>query len=201
VTTFLLIRHAAHSLAPGIIAGRTPGVHLSDEGREQARRLAERIGHLPIRAIYSSPLERTRETARPLAERLGLPVQVRDGLTELDFGGWTLARVDALRRQELFDCWNEYRSGTRMPGGELMAEAQLRIVREMEQLRAAHRDECIAVVSHGDVIKAAVAHALGVHLDLFRRIEISLASVSVVAAAERGPWVLCVNHTGEVVLP
>jgi probable phosphomutase (TIGR03848 family) len=201
MTTFLLIRHAAHSLGGEVIAGRSPGVHLSDEGHRQARDLAERLTRLGITAIYSSPLDRTRETAQPLADRLGLAVHVREELNEIDFGDWTLQSIDELRARPIWSPWNEYRSGTRIPGGELMLETQLRIVREMDRLRGEHPDACIACFSHGDVIKAAVAHALGVPLDLFRRIEIALASVSVIAVGDYGPWVLGVNHTGRIELP
>jgi probable phosphomutase (TIGR03848 family) len=199
MTTFLLIRHAAHLLGPDTIAGRTPDVHLSPLGRDQAAALGARLGPLPIRAIYCSPIDRARETAEPLAAKLGLPVQISEAITEIDFGEWSGAHLDQLRPLQLWRRWNEYRSGTRIPGGELMIQTQARIVAEMERLRARHPDECIALVSHGDVIKAAVAHCLGVHLDLFRRIEISLASMSVIKVGDLGPWVLCVNNTADII--
>jgi probable phosphomutase (TIGR03848 family) len=199
MTTFLLIRHGAHLLGGDLIAGRTPGVHLSPLGHEQAERMAERVARLPVEAIYSSPADRTRETAAHVARWLDLPVEVRESLHELDFGDWTGRSVEELRSVERFAQWNGFRSGTRMPGGETMIEIQTRIVTEMLNLREKHGESCIALVSHGDVIKAAVAWALGVPLDLFMRIEIGLASVSVVVVADYGPWVLCVNNCGEEV--
>lgn len=197
MTTFLLIRHGAHLLGGDLIAGRTPEVRLSPLGHDQARRMAERVAKLPVQAIYSSPADRTRETASYLAERLALPVQVLDGLYEIDFGDWTGRSLDELRQSERFRLWNSFRSGTRVPGGEVMIETQARIVTEMLRLRERHGKGCVALVSHGDVIKAAVAYFLGVPLDLFTRLEIGLASVSVIAIGDQGPWVLGVNTTGE----
>jgi len=196
MTTFLLIRHGAHLLGGDTIAGRMPNVHLSDLGREQAGGMAERVARLPVAALYSSPADRTRETAGFLSERLGLPVQTLETLHEIDLGDWTGRKLEDLRRQETFGRWNTFRSGTRVPNGETMAEAQSRIVGEMLRLRDRHPNDCIALVSHGDVIKAALAYFLGVPLDLFTRIEIGLASVSVVGIFDHGPWVLCVNNTG-----
>lgn len=200
MTTFLLIRHGAHLLGGETIAGRMAAVRLSPLGHEQVRALVERLGHLPIRAIYCSPMERTCETAQPLAARLGLDVQLCDELNEIDFGDWAGKRLEDLRPLPMWKRWNAYRSGTRVPAGELMLEAQSRIVGVMERLRERHPEEMVALVSHGDVIKSAVAYCLGVPLDLFQRIEISLASVTVVKIGDYGPWVLCVNNTGEIVL-
>lgn len=197
MTTFLLVRHGAHLLGGDLIAGRTPGVHLSPLGHEQASHMAGRVARLPIAAIYTSPADRTRETADHLARRLNLPVEILENLNELDFGEWTGRSIGELRSVERFGQWNGFRSGTRMPGGETMLEIQARLVGEMLRLREKHGESCIALVSHGDVIKAAVAWALGVPLDLLLRIEIGLASVTVVAVADHGPWVLCVNNCGE----
>jgi len=197
MTTFLLVRHGAHLLGGDTIAGRMPDVRLSPLGHEQARRMAERVAKLPVRAIYSSPSDRTRETAHYLSERLELPVQVLESLYEIDFGDWTGRSLDELRRNERFRFWNSFRSGTRIPGGEVMIETQSRIVNDMLRLRERHGKGCIALVSHGDVIKAAVAYFLGVPLDLFTRIEIGLASISVIAIDEQGPWVLGVNNLGD----
>lgn len=196
MTTFLLIRHGAHLLGGDTIAGRTQDVHLSELGRNQAAEMAERVARLPVAALYSSPADRTRETAEFLSERLGLPVQFLETLHEIDLGDWTGRKLEDLRRLETFARWNSFRSGTRVPNGEAMVETQARIVGEMLRLREKHPDECIALVSHGDVIKAALAYFLGVPLDLFMRIEIGLASVSIVAIFDHGPWVLCVNNTG-----
>lgn len=197
MTTFLLIRHGAHLLGGEVIAGRAPGVRLSPEGHEQASRMAGRVAALPVAALYSSPAERTRQTAEHLSRALGLTATVLDSLDELDFGAWTGRPLAELRASEHFSRWNRFRSGTGIPEGETMLEVQNRMVGELLRLRERHGRSCVALVSHGDVIKAAVAWALGVPLDLFMRIEIGLASVSMVAVADYGPWALCVNHCGE----
>jgi probable phosphomutase (TIGR03848 family) len=197
MTTFLLIRHGAHGLGGDTLAGRAPGVHLSSLGQEQARRMAERVARLPVDALYSSPADRAQETAEFLSDRLELPVQTLEALNEIDFGDWTGQKLDELRPLERFRRWNGFRSGTPIPNGEAMIATQARIVAEMLRLRERHTHGCVALVSHGDVIKAAVAYFLGVPLDLFTRIEIGLASVSVVAIGDHGPWVLCVNNGGD----
>ncbi|MGN6370859.1 MAG: histidine phosphatase family protein [Phycisphaerae bacterium] len=183
------------------MAGRTEGVKVSESGREQVRRMASRMKRLAPAAIYSSPIERCRETAEILGEETGAPVEVRDVLAELDFGRWTGQKWANLREDDLWQRWDAHRSGTRMPGGETMLEVQGRIIREMLRIREERPGQRVAVVSHGDVIKSAVAHVLAVPLDLMLRIEISLASVSVVEWGERGPWVLGVNFTGEIEMP
>jgi probable phosphoglycerate mutase len=200
MTTFLLIRHGAHALGGETIAGRLPGVRLSPLGRDQAAAMAERVAQVPVSALYSSPVERTRETAEILAARIGLPVRLSEALAEIDFGAWTGSSVEDLRGSEAWSRWNRFRSGAEAPGGERMLAAQARMVSEMLSLREKHPEQIVALVSHGDVIKGAVAYWLGVPLDLFQRIEISLASVSVVRLGDYGPWVLGVNGTGQIVL-
>ena len=198
MTTFYLIRHAAHDWLVKGIAGRLPGVSLNAAGRAQAERLAERLGDVPFAAIYASPLERAQETAAPLAARAGLPLQTLDDLHEMNFGDWTGKTFAELDAEPLWQPFNTFRSGTRIPGGgEMMAEAQLRMVMAMEGLRERHPNHAVALVGHGDPIRAAVAYFLGIPLDLYARIEIEPASVSVVALADWGPRVLRVNDTGE----
>ncbi|AIE86681.1 histidine phosphatase family protein [Fimbriimonas ginsengisoli] len=192
MTVFLLIRHALHELGGETIAGRLPGVHLSPDGRAQAAELAERLRELPIKAIYSSPLDRTCETASYLSGNVEPSAEIQ----ELDFGDWMGQRLDALRPQEKWRQFNSFRSGTRAPNGELMLETQVRIVTFMMRLRERHPFDHVALVSHGDVIKSAVAYFLGIPLDLFQRVEISPASVSMIAIGDYGPWVHCINHTG-----
>jgi probable phosphomutase (TIGR03848 family) len=198
VTTFLLIRHGLHELGGDRIAGRMPGVHLSDAGRAQAEQLAERLDGVGIDAVYASPMERTQETATPLARRRRLDVRTCDDALEIDYGDWTGCRLDALRSDERWRRWNSFRSGHRVPGGESMVEVQLRAWEGIRRLADAHGDACVALVSHADVIKVLVAHCVGAPIDLFQRIEISPASVTVVVVAELGPWVVCVNHTSEL---
>lgn len=196
MTTFLLVRHAAHVLGGDVIAGRSPEAHLSREGRAQAERLAARLSSLPIRAVFASPIRRAHETAEPLADRLGLSVRLDDALAEIDYGEWTGGRFDELARRPRWRRWNQFRSGTAVPGGESMLEVQARVVGALLRLRDEHPTACLAVVSHGDPIKSAIAYFLGVPLDLSRRIEIGLASVSVLALDDDGARVPCVNHSG-----
>jgi probable phosphoglycerate mutase len=198
MTTFLLVRHALHELGSETIAGRTPDVHLSPDGLIQARSLAERLGRIPFQALYTSPLTRTRQTAEAIAAATGLTPIVADEIVELDFGEWMGARLGDLRPLDHWKRFNSFRSGTRAPGGELMLEVQLRIVRFMLDLRKRHSNETVALVSHADVIKCAVSYFLGAPLDQFLRIEISPASVTVLAVADHGPWLLGLNHTGEL---
>jgi probable phosphoglycerate mutase len=195
MTTVLLIRHALTAHVGSTISGRLPHVGLSGEGRRQAEALADRLASRPIRAIYSSSLERAMATAEPLARRLGLSAQVRSRLDELHFGEWTGKSFAALGCDPLWGRFNTFRSLTRIPGGELMLEVQARAVAELVDLRARHPEEAVAVVSHGDVIRAALAHYLGIHLDLIQRLEISPASVSVVTLEGGGVRVLSVNET------
>jgi broad specificity phosphatase PhoE len=202
LTTFLLIRHGAHTMGSQTVAGRSPQARLSPLGRQQAEDTARRVAKLPIAAIYASPVVRAQETAEPLARLLNLPVQTSDALAEIDFGEFAGRTLDALRPEPLWQRWNTYRSGTGCPGGELMLQTQSRIITEMLRLRQLHGNgQHVALVSHGDLVRAAVAYFLGIPLDLILRFEISLASVSVIALGDDGPWVLSVNNTANELLP
>jgi probable phosphomutase (TIGR03848 family) len=197
MTTFLLTRHALCDPVGKSIAGRQPGVHLNATGKEQALRLAERLSDLRLAAIYSSPLERAMETAAPIAARQNLPIQPAAGTTEVDFGEWTgkdLSELDALPEWRRF---NQYRSGTRIPGGESMAEVLSRALGELERLRQRHPtpDALVALVSHGDVLRMLVTHLLGIPPDFLHRVELSPASVSVIQLEDYGPHVLVLNST------
>ena len=177
-TNFLFIRHGAHDLLGKRIAGRQPGVHLNALGKEQAERLGERLSLLPLDAVYSGPLERVRETAEPICRHFGLPLQVAEEFTEVDFGDWTNWTFEELANVSQWRQFNSFRSTTAAPNGELMLQIQARVLRKLTELRAAH--QFVAIVSHGDVIRATLAHLLGVHLDSFHRIEIDPASLSLV---------------------
>jgi probable phosphoglycerate mutase len=197
VTTFLLIRHGAHVLGSRVVAGRSDAAVLSELGQHQVQTLASRLAAVPVTALYSSPVLRTRQTAGPLAKAWDRPIEVLDDLAELDYGDWTGQTLDQVKADERWKHWNAFRSGSQIPGGERMLDIQARVVRAMLDLRRRHGDGAtVALVSHGDVIKSAVAYFLGVPLDLFLRIEISLASVCVIAVGDYGPWVLTVNHGG-----
>ena len=198
MTAFVFIRHGLHELGGDRIAGRMAGVHLSEAGRAQAAQLVPRLEGIRIDTLLCSPVARAVETATPLSHARGLDLHLCDQLIELDYGVWTGARLADLADDPRWRRWNEFRSGHRVPGGESMVEVQGRVVALLQRLAVEHPDGAFALVSHGDVIKAAVAHLLGSPLDLFLRIEISTASVTAVVVGELGPWVLCVNHTAEL---
>lgn len=194
MTTVLLIRHANYKLVGELLAGRTPGLHLDERGRIQAERLANRLDGVALSAIYSSPLERARETALPLSEKFKLPIVIRDALNEIDFGAWTGSPIEGMRGSE-WEAFNRLRSTVRIPSGQLMLEVQGRLVNEINALCSQHPGGVLALVSHGDVIKAGIAHYAGIPLDLFQRIEISTASVSRIEFHNHGPRILSVNET------
>lgn len=194
-TTFLMIRHG-HTEAFGKgISGRLPGIHLSEQGRRQAEELIHRLSVATIDAIYSSPLERARETALPLSNQRNIPVQISSALTEVGFGDWTGLSFEQLRNQSGWSRFNRFRSSSAPPRGELMLDVQARAVREVEQLRNRHPNQSVALFSHGDVIKLLIAHYLGIPHDLFHRIEISPASVSMLEVYEFDARILGVNDT------
>ncbi len=193
--TILLIRHGENEyVRKGRLAGRLPGVRLNERGREQAQALGLLLGRLPIKAIYSSPLERTMETAQPIAQALDLPVIARPGLNEVDFGSWQNRTLKQLRRRKLWSVVQHSPSTARFPGGESFAEAQLRISRDLEQLVAEHKSKDLVVcVSHSDIIKLAIAYYLGLPLDLFQRLMISPASINTLWIEERGARIININ--------
>lgn len=201
MTTFLLIRHGTHTMGPDAIPGRSAEAVLAPEGLAQAAGLADRLRHLTIDALYCSPVVRARQTAEPLSAALNLPARVTDALAEIDYGDWTGRTLDDLRPLDRWKHWNAFRSGSRPPGGEAMLDVQARVVGAMLRLAGDHPRAVLALVSHGDVIKAALAYFLGVPLDLFHRIEVSTGSVSVVRVEDWGPTVWCVNNTGSVSIP
>jgi probable phosphoglycerate mutase len=175
-TNFLFIRHGAHDYLGRAIAGRLPGVHINDLGRSQAEHLAEKLSLLPVDAIYSGPLERVRETADPICRRFNLPLEVAEEFTEIGVGEWQDRPFTELSQLPLWKQINTFRSSTQFPGGELMLEVQVRALRKLNELRGKH--QFVVIVTHGDVVRAVMAHFLGMHLDLFLRIEIDPASLS-----------------------
>lgn len=200
VTTFLLIRHASTAVAGKVLTGRSPGIGLDPEGIGQAEALVSRLAGCRIDAIYSSPLERTRETCAPLAAARNLPVQIDGALIEIGFGDWTGKAVTDLEPCQPWRHFNTFRSSTPIPGGELMLEVQVRTIRQMNLLQKRHPEGVVALFSHADVIKAALTHYAGIPLDLFHRLEISPASVSIVELNDWGPRILKVNDTGTLQL-
>jgi probable phosphomutase (TIGR03848 family) len=198
VTLLLLIRHGANDWVHGRLAGWTPGVHLNDDGRSQAAATATRLATLPIDAIYTSPLDRTVETAQAIAGPRGMPLRLVEGLGEVKYGEWQGAELKELYKHELWPGVQFYPSGTRFPGGETLGEAQMRMVATLDGLRAQHPKGIFAVVSHADIIKLALAYYVGMHIDLFQRLEISPCSVSAIFFTPMGPRLLAYNDTGSL---
>ena len=194
MTVFHLVRHGEHVLAGKVLAGRTPGIGLSERGRAEIAVVAERLASEKIAALYASPMQRTRETAEILSGRLDLPVGYREDVIELDFGEWTGLTFDEVRRDGRWEAWRTCRSLAAVPGGESMRQAQQRTVDALAELHLTHQRGTVVVVSHGDVIRAALLFALGMPLDLYARIEIDLASISTIEFADFGCRVRRLNE-------
>lgn len=195
--TIVLVRHATTAATGKRLGGWTPGVHLDEAGRAQAEATAQRLAGARIAAVYSSPLERTQETARIVARPHGLRVRTRRGLGEVDYGDWTDRPLGQLRRRKLWAVIQATPSRVTFPGGESIRGAQARAVDATESLAAEHAGEVIVCVSHADVIKAVVAHHLGMPLDTFQRLMIAPASITVLALpAGAAPVLLTINDTG-----
>jgi probable phosphoglycerate mutase len=194
----LLVRHGQTPTTGSVLPGRAKGLHLADVGREQAEAVAARIAPFADRvaAVYASPLERTRQTAAPIAKALGRKVQIARGLLEADFGEWTGRELKELMKLPEWKTVQHRPSTFRFPGGESFAEMQLRICTAIDGIVAAHPGKVVVAVSHADPIKAVVAQSMGTHLDLFQRIVVSPCSVTAIAHGPGGPIVLCVNSTG-----
>ncbi len=200
--TVILLRHGrsvantAHTLA-----GRTEGVELDEKGTRQAADLVGRLDGLPIRALLRSPLLRCRLTLEPLADALGLQPLVDERLAEVDYGQWTGRKLGELVKEPLWTVVQQQPSAAVFPGGEGLAQVQARAVaavREHDRRLAAEfgGDTLWVACTHGDVIKAVVADALGAHLDSFQRITADPASMSVIRYTPLRPFVVHVNHTG-----
>jgi probable phosphoglycerate mutase len=193
--TILLIRHAENDyVKKGLMAGRLPNIHLNEKGRLQVQALTERLSKAPIKAVYTSPLERAIETAEPLAKALGLEAIICPALAETDIGEWENQSHKKLRRLKAWKIVQGAPSLFRFPGGESFAECQGRIVAEIETLRTQHDEkDLIACVSHADPIKLAVAYYLGLPLDHFQRLSASPASITALHISEMGSRLLSLN--------
>ncbi len=192
--TFLLIRHAAHIHLDRRLSGRMTGVPLSDDGVVQARALGRGLRTMRIDRIACSPLERTRQTASTIADACGLPAPEMDAaLIEIDMGDWTGAAFATLDGPE-WAAWNGSRGSARIPGGETMAEAQARIVGYMRAVAEAEDGAVVALVTHSDMIRAAVAAAIGLPLDNLLRFDVGPASVSRVVWGDWGARLLSLNE-------
>lgn len=201
MATIVLVRHATTASTGKRLGGWTD-TPLDDGGTEQARRTAERLADVPLAAVYSSPLRRTHQTARLIAEPHGLAVRTRKAVGEVDYGDWTDKALGNLRRRTYWKTIQQFPSRVQFPGGESIRGAQARAVDAVERLAADHGDDTIAVVSHADVIKAVVASFLAMPLDAFQRLVVAPASVTVLALPEDGmPMLLRFNDTGPIAAP
>jgi probable phosphoglycerate mutase len=195
MSDFYLIRHGSNDyLTQSLLAGRLLEVHLNDQGRAEADRLANNLVNVGVQCIVSSPLERALETAEPLAKRTGLKIEISQEILEINFGDWTGQSIRDLDRDPGWKNFNLYRSGTRIPNGESMLEAQSRMISFLEKLRRSNPNQTIALFTHGDPIKSVFAYYLGIPLDLFTRIEISPASYSILRLEDWGPQIIAINR-------
>ncbi len=193
-TLVVYVRHAKTPTTGRILPGRAPGLGLAEDGRAQARAVGEKLAVLAkVDAIYASPLLRARQTAALIAERLSQPVHIDRALLECDFGEWTGADLKELTKRPEWQTVQRWPSGWRFPGGESFREMQARMASAGGRLLVRHPGGTVVAVSHADPIKAAVADALGLHLDLFQRLVIAPCSVTAIAYSSTGPAVLAIN--------
>lgn len=198
MTTILLIRHALNDfVSQRKLAGWLPDIHLNEEGRAQANALAASLSKLKLTGLYASPLERALETAAPIGESQGLEVIERPGLGEVRYGSWQGRTLKSLRKLKSWAVIQNTPSLASFPDGESFPEAQARVVAELEALREEHssKNDVIACVSHSDIIKLAIAHYLGLPLDLFQRLTVSPASVSALSVGKKHSRLLALNDS------
>jgi probable phosphoglycerate mutase len=193
-TTIFFVRHGSHDRLNHVLCGRMPGVYLSERGRDEVLAVGGRLSSERLSAVYSSPLERTQETAELIAEASGLPVETSEDLLEVDFGAWTGVTFEDLRADPRWPDWSKDRGAARTPDGESLPEVQARLRRFVEAAIVRHPDQRIAAVSHGDPIKTILAAAIGMPLANIDRLEISPASISVLVAGAWGMRVFSVNE-------
>jgi len=203
MSVILLIRHGENDyVKKGLMAGRLPGVHLNKNGQKQAQTLADKLAGAPVKAIYSSPLERAMETAEPIARKLSLDIIPRQGLIEVDIGEWQDQKLKSLSRQKIWKIVSSAPSRMKFPGGETFAEAQIRICNEIDMLSRQHEPKDLVIcVSHADPIRLAVAYFLGLPLDLFQRLSVAPASITVIDLREMGSRLLTLNYEISFTLP
>ena len=202
MSTILLVRHGENDwVKKNRLAGWIPGIHLNQNGREQAEQAALRLANLPVKAVYSSPVLRCTETAQYVASPHQLEIVELEELGEVKYGKWEGKKIKKLARKKSWHAVQFFPSRFRFPQGEALLETQFRAVQVIEKLSAAHQTEAIVLVSHADLIKLVLAHYLGVHIDLFQRIAISPASASVLSLSENGlVRVLRINDNGPLQL-
>ncbi|WP_394889267.1 histidine phosphatase family protein [Mesorhizobium sp. AaZ16] len=194
-TIFFLVRHAAHDNVDDFLAGRSGGIVLGESGLSQAARLGQRLRRERFDAIHASPRERTQETAIAIAGAYGLTeIHANPALDEIDFGEWSGRAFEELASDPDWQRWNEDRSRARAPGGETMIEVQARVMSCIEALAKQHRGGAVVLVSHADVIKAAVCHFLGLPVQGCFRFDIAPASITTIVTGDWGGKVLGLNE-------
>ncbi len=203
MSTIVLVRHGENEwVKKNRLAGWIPGVHLNEAGHKQAKAAAARLAHLPVKAIYSSPVTRCVETAVHLARPHNLEIEQITALGEVRYGAWEGKKIKKLTKKKEWFTVQFFPSRFQFPGGEALRETQMRAVAALESLHGRHPDDLILAVSHADLIKLALAHYLGVHIDLFQRIVVSPASVSVLHLAANGMVrVARINDNGPLSAP
>jgi probable phosphomutase (TIGR03848 family) len=195
-TRLVLVRHAVTPHTGPLLSGRMPGIDLSEKGVGQAEATAQRLSKLPVAAVYASPIERTTQTAQQIAAHHGLEVRGLPGVVEADYGDWTGGKISDLAKTDEWKVVQVAPSRARFPNGESIREMQSRTVAALDDVVARHPHETIVVVSHADPIKSAIAHYSGMHLDLFQRVHVSPASVTVFDFHPYGVMMVKCNDTG-----
>jgi probable phosphomutase (TIGR03848 family) len=200
MTQILLIRHAVNEyVRTGRLAGWTPEVHLNDEGKTQAQAIGQRLASAKIEAVYSSPLERTVETAQAILNyHCHLNLQCDEDLGEVRYGSWQGEKISKLAQKKEWFTVQNFPTRMQFPEGEAMRTAQLRAVDAVERLANKHPKGIIALVSHSDIIKMILAHYLGMHLDMFQRINVAPASLSILALGSSRPMIDRINDTSHL---
>lgn len=196
--TLFLLRHAAHDRVGDLLCGRMPGVALGTTGHWQAARLARRFAPGALDALYTSPVQRCRETAAPLAAACGMLPAVLPEAEEVDFGAWTGSRFAMLEDDPAWRAWNGSRDTAAAPGGESMVAVRSRVEALLDRLRRRHPDGRVALVSHAEIIRTAILQVLGLPLQAYERLEVSPASISALALWPGGERVLGLNDVAHL---
>jgi probable phosphoglycerate mutase len=200
MTTFFLVRHASMDGLGHRIVGRELGLHLNQQGRAEAERLAERLAQIPFSGIYSSPMERAQDTANAIARVLELHVSTEAGMNEIDYGDWTGKTFNELDRLAEWRRYNTCRHAAQIPGGESMPQLLQRAGQTVERLRKSHDGDMVALVSHADWIRAVAAHYTGASFDVLQKFEVNPASISVLRVHDCEGRVIYWNDTGQALL-
>jgi probable phosphomutase (TIGR03848 family) len=198
MTTVLLVRHGHTDTAGKRLTGWAPGVHLNETGRQEAERLVERLDGIRVDAIYSSPLERCRETASPLAKTRRISVRVRRRLIDTGYGEWTGRSIAQVRKTKLWRTVERVPSAMRFPGGESLLEVQARAVDEVNRIARDHPKGIVVVVSHADPIRLVIAQVAGADVDHLHRLVVDTCSITAVTLDDAVPRLLKVNDTGDL---